>query len=198
MQRTANAAAETTVLAFGDSLFAGWGLAPGQSVPDQLQQIADAQGLPVRMINAGVSGDTSAGGLRRLGWALSPLPDVVMVELGANDALQGLSPEEMERNLEAILQQLQQESIPVLLIGMRAPANLGEEYSRRYNAIFAVLAERYNTLYYPFMLEGVAGNEELVLPDGLHPNAAGARVIAENLYPYLHKLVKKAQQEQKD
>lgn len=183
------ASGEVVVLALGDSLTAGYGLAADEAVPAVLERLLREEGLEVRLINAGVSGDTSGGGLARLEWALAENPDAAMVELGANDGLRGMSPERMERNLDAILQTLVERGIEVLFTGMGAPPNMGEDYARRYNAVFPRLAEKHGVAFYPFYLEGVYMDPALNLPDGLHPNAAGTRKVAENLLPHVRELV---------
>jgi acyl-CoA thioesterase I len=178
-----------TVLALGDSLTAGYGLAADEAVPAVLERLLRQEGLDVRLINAGVSGDTSGGGLARLEWALAENPDAAIVELGANDGLRGMSPERMEQNLDAILQTLAERGIEVLFTGMGAPPNMGEDYARRFNAVFPRLVEKHGVTFYPFYLEGVYMDPALNLPDGLHPNAAGARRVAENLLPHVRELV---------
>ncbi len=177
------------ILALGDSLTAGYGLAADEAVPAVLERLLREEGLEVRLINAGVSGDTSGGGLARLEWALAENPDAAIVELGANDGLRGMPPEQMERNLDAILQTLAERGIEVLFTGMGAPPNMGEDYARRYNAVFPRLAEKHGVAFYPFYLEGVYMDPALNLPDGLHPNAAGTRKVAENLLPRVRELV---------
>ncbi len=180
-----------TILALGDSLTAGYGLAADEAVPAVLERLLREEGLEVRLINAGVSGDTSGGGLARLEWSLAENPDAAIVELGANDGLRGMSPEQMERNLDSILRTLAERGIEVLFTGMGAPPNMGEDYTQRYNAVFPRLAEKYGVAFYPFYLQGVYMEQTLNLPDGLHPNAAGARRVAENLLPHVRELVQR-------
>ena len=193
----ANAAERTIrILAFGDSLTQGYGVPPGQDFPNQLGRALKAKGLNIAMINAGVSGDTSAGGLARLDWSLADaknMPDVAIVELGANDGLRGLPPAEMEKNLDAILGKLKARKIPVLLAGMKSPRNLGASYAADFDAVFPRLAKKYGVLYYPFFLEGVALQAQLIQPDGLHPNPKGVEVIVKNIEPLVIKLVQQAQ-----
>jgi len=181
--------APVTILALGDSLTAGYGLSPSEAVPAILERMLRDEGYDVRMINAGVSGDTSGGGLARLDWSLAENPDAAIVELGANDGLRGMSVERMEQNLDAILKKLAERDIETLFTGMGAPPNMGEEYGRRYNQVFPRLAEKYDVAFYPFYLEGVYMKQEYTLPDGLHPNAEGTRRIAENLLPHVRELV---------
>jgi acyl-CoA thioesterase I len=178
------------LLVLGDSLTAGFGLPKNQAFPARLESALRAQGMNVTVIDAGVSGDTSAGGLARLDWALgSPPPDCAIVELGANDGLRGLSPAAMETNLDAILGRLKARNIPVLLAGMRAPPNLGRDYAGEYEPVFERLARKHGAIHYPFFLDGVASNPALNQGDGLHPNARGVDVIVERILPYVKKLV---------
>lgn len=186
--------AETVVVAFGDSLSAGYGLGPGESVPARLEAELTARGFPVRVINAGVSGDTTNGGLARLDWVLASVPGgrpaLVIVELGANDALRGIDPALTRKNLNAILQVLTKRQIPVLLSGMVAPPNMGAEYGAAFNSIYPDLAAKYPVTYDPFFLEGVAAKPNLNQMDGMHPNAAGARLIAKRLAPIVSALLR--------
>lgn len=177
------------IVAFGDSLTAGYGLAPADGFAPQLEAHLRAKGLNVRVRNGGVSGDTSAGGRARLNWVLSPATRAVIVELGANDMLRGISPKLTRQNLEAILIELQTRNLPVLLAGMMAAPNLGEAYSRQFNPIYRELAKKYNAVYYPFFLEGVAANRALNISDGIHPNRDGIAVIVKNISPAVEKLL---------
>jgi acyl-CoA thioesterase-1 len=184
------------VLAFGDSLTQGYGVPPGMDFPKVLERALKAKGVNATIINAGVSGDTSAGGLARLDWSLGDAktaPDAAIVELGANDGLRGLAPVEMERNLDAILARLKARNIPVLLAGMKAPRNLGSAYATEFDAVFPRLAKKYDVLFYPFFLEGVALNRALVQPDGLHPNPKGVDAIVNRITPLAMELVHQAQ-----
>lgn len=187
------ALAETRILALGDSLTAGYGLGASDGLTAQLERALKARGVGVRVLNAGVSGDTSAGGLARVDWALGDKPDVAIVALGANDMLRGLDPAKTERNLDGILTKLKAAKVPVLLLGMRAAPNLGREYGERFDAIYPALAKRHGVLLYPFLLDGVAAQPKLNLPDGIHPNAQGIAAIVERLTPYVEKLVAAAQ-----
>lgn len=182
-------AQEVTVLALGDSLTAGYGLGPGDGLTDVLQAALRTKGHDVRIINAGVSGDTTRGGLARLDWALAEAPDLVMVALGGNDMLRGLEPSESFENLNAILAKLAERGTPVLLAGMLAPANMGASYQSEFDAIYPKLAERYDVVFYPFFLDGVALSPSLNQPDGLHPNKQGVEVMAEKLIPYVEQLL---------
>ncbi|HWA29551.1 MAG TPA: arylesterase [Rhizomicrobium sp.] len=182
-------AAPIKILALGTSLTQGYGLPPGTEIPAVLQAALRAKGIDATVINAGVSGDTSAGGLSRLDWSLADHPNAAMIELGSNDALRGIDPKATERNLSAIIAQLQTDHIPVLLLGMEAPKNFGPEYEKRFNAIYPGLARQYNVLLYPFVLDGVALDPKLNQRDGIHPNPAGVKVIVSRLMPYVLKLI---------
>lgn len=177
---------ERTVLALGDSLYAGYGLSRGQSLPDAIQARLRAAGINARLVNAGVSGDTSADGRRRLGYTLDRLgkkPDLVLLGLGGNDVLRQLDPKVTRDNLAAMLDELQKRGIPVVLTGMLAPPNLGPDYAGTFNAIYPELARQHHAPLYPFILDGVLGNRTLMLPDGVHPNARGVARIADRVTP---------------
>lgn len=171
------------ILAFGDSLTAGYGLAPSESFAARLEQRLLDNGFTVRVTNAGVSGDTTSGGLARLDWSLEDRPALVVLELGANDGLRGLDPERMGRNLETMIEKCRTTGARVILAGMRAPVNWGLEYRRQFDGIFPALAEKYDLPFYPFFLEGVIGERALVLDDGLHPNARGVERIVDGILP---------------
>ena len=173
------------IVALGDSLTAGWGLSDGHGFATQLQVSLAVAGVPATVINAGVSGDTSAGGRARLDWALADAPDLVIVELGANDGLRGLDPAKLYENLDAIVTRLRGDGIEVLLTGMRAPPNLGREYADAFHAVFPALADKHDVTFYPFFLDGVAAEPTLNQGDGIHPNAAGVEVIIERITPYV-------------
>jgi acyl-CoA thioesterase I len=181
----ASASAERPlVLAFGDSLIAGYGLQPGLGFAPQLQSALRRHGIPARVADGGVSGDTSAAGRARLGWTLDGLgeqPDLVIVELGANDMLRGIRADETERNLDAMLGELKRRKIRVLLAGMRAIRNADPAYIRRFEALYPALAKRHGADLYPFFLEGVATVEGMSLPDGMHPNFRGVKVIVARI-----------------
>jgi acyl-CoA thioesterase I len=182
-------AGETKILALGDSLTAGYGLPKRHGFTEQLQTALRAEGRDILVINAGVSGDTSAGGRARLGWALADRPDVVMLELGANDGLRGIEPKVTKENLDAILGELQRKGIPVLFAGMRAPPNLGLEYGTEYSAVFKDLAARYDVVFYPFFLDGVAGDPALNQGDGIHPNPKGVAIMVERILPAVREVL---------
>jgi acyl-CoA thioesterase I len=177
------------ILMLGTSLTQGYGLPPGAEIPALLQAKLKATGLDAQVINAGVSGDTSAGGLSRLDWSLADHPDAAVVELGSNDALRGILPAQTERNLSGILTKLQAQHIPTLLLGMKAPRNLGPEYARAFDSIYLKLSKQYGAMLYPFVLEGVALNPKLNQADGLHPNVAGAEIIAARVFPGVKALI---------
>ena len=185
-------AAPLKILALGTSLTQGYGLPPGTEFPAVLEARLKAAGIDATVINAGVSGDTSAGGLARLDWSLAGHPDAAIVELGSNDALRGLPPTGTEKNLAAILQKLKAAHVAVLLCGMKAPRNLGLDYAREFDAIYARLAKRYGVLLYPFMLDGVAMNPKLNQADAIHPNPAGVKIIVARMLPLVKKLVAEA------
>lgn len=178
-----------TILAFGDSLTAGYGLETSESYPVQLQMALAAKGHKVSVVNAGVSGDTTSGGLARLDWTLNPKPDAVILELGANDALRGLDPNVPRENLDRMLAALKAKGIPVLLAGMRAPGNWGDDYARNFDGIFRDLATKYNVSLYPFFLDGVALDPSLTQPDGLHPTAKGVAEIVKRMLPEVEALL---------
>lgn len=174
------------VVAFGDSLFAGYNLAQDQGFAPALERRLAASGIKARVFNAGVSGDTSAAGLQRLAFTLDGLdrkPDLIIVGLGANDMLRGLSPETTRANLDAILIELKKRDIPTMLTGMLAAPNMGPEYAEAFNPIYPDLAKKYGLTLYPFFLDGVAGHRLLLLPDGMHPNDKGIDTIIGRIAP---------------
>lgn len=179
-------AKDKLVLAFGDSLTAGYGLKPNDSFPAQLQAALIKGGIPARVHNAGVSGDTSAAGRGRLAFVLAGLkvkPDIVILELGANDMLRGLKPDQTRANLDAILTELGKRRIPVILAGMRASPNLGRAYQTQFDPIFASLARKHGARLYPFFMNGVTPNRTLLIADQLHPNPRGVAIIVRGIYP---------------
>ncbi|MBP2229849.1 acyl-CoA thioesterase-1 [Azospirillum agricola] len=183
------AAAPVKLLALGDSLTAGYGLPEPQGFASQLQKALTAKGYSVTVVNAGVSGDTTAGGLARLDWALADKPDAALVELGANDMLRGLDPAAAKANLDAILTRLNERRIPTLLAGMLASPSLGRPYTERFNALYPELAKTHGVPLYPFFLDGVATERALIQADGLHPNAQGVAVIVERILPDVTRLL---------
>ncbi|HEX3755037.1 MAG TPA: arylesterase [Rhizomicrobium sp.] len=182
-------AAPVKILALGTSLTQGYGLPPGTEFTAQLQAALKAAGIDAQVINAGVSGDTSADGLSRLDWSLADHPQAAIVELGSNDMLRGIPPSETEKNLRAILAKLKAAHVKVLLTGMMAQANLGRDYVQQFDAIYPRLAKKFGVLFYPFMLQGVALNPKLNQADGMHPNPAGVKVIVKHMLPLVKKLV---------
>lgn len=191
-------AAETVhILAFGDSLTAGYGLPASEAFPVRLEAALKARGLDVSVINAGVSGDTTAGGKARIQWSLegTPEPDAAIVALGSNDGLRGIEPAEMRANLKAILEALKVADLPVLLAGMKAPRNFGPEYVEEFDAVFPELARAYDTIYYPFLLEGVALERGLNQDDGIHPNEKGVARLVQGILPLAEQLVTRARAE---
>ena len=174
------------VLAFGDSLFAGYRLDRGDSYPARLQAALRERGLNVNVTNAGVSGDTTAAGLQRIDFVLDSMagkPDLVLLELGANDMLRGLSPERTRENLDAILAELKKRAVPAMLTGMVAAPNMGADYAGTFNAIYPDLAKKYGVGLYPFFLDGVITKRELLLGDGIHPNPAGVKTVVGKVEP---------------
>ena len=178
------------IVAFGDSLTAGLGVATEDTYPARLQRRLDEQGLRYRVINAGVSGDTTAGGVRRVEWVLKSHPDMVILELGGNDGLRGLNVQETKANLERIIQRCQEASVTVVLAGMKLPPNYGADYTKAFEAIYPALAKRYRVTLIPFFLDGVAGSASLNQADGIHPTSEGYRIITEKVLeqitPLLH------------
>ena len=180
------------ILALGSSLTQGYGLPPGTEFTTQLQAALKAQGIDADIVNAGVSGDTSSGGLSRLDWSLADHPDAAILELGSNDMLRGVPPKVTEKNLRAILSTLQKDHVPVLFTGMHAQRNLGPDYVAEFDAIYPRLAKDYPVIFYPFILDGVALNPKLNQADGLHPNPAGVKIIVARILPDVKKLVARA------
>jgi len=185
-------AAEKLVLAFGDSLTAGYGLKPNESFPAQLQAALRKDGVQVRVHNAGVSGDTTAQGKARLNWVLRSFPrspDLAIVELGGNDMLRGIDPAQTRANLNAILADLKRRKIKVLLAGMLAAPNMGSAYRAKFDPIYPALAKQYDARLYPFFMKGVAGNRTLQLKDNIHPTAQGVAVVVRNIMPMVKGLL---------
>lgn len=177
------------VLVLGDSIAAGLHLSLEQAFPAVLQRLLAERGAPFQLVNAGVSGDTTAGGLARVDWVLRSRPDVVVVELGANDGLRGQPPEAIEQNLRAVVEACRAGGAEVLLLGLRMPPSLGPDYARDFDAVYPRVAEGLGVAFVPFFMEGVAGVPELNLDDGIHPTPAGHRRLAENVAPALQDLL---------
>ena len=178
------------IVVLGDSITAGLGLEPEQAYPTLIQQKVDAESLGYQVVNAGVSGDTSAGGLSRLDWALDGDVKVMVVALGGNDALRGLPPDDLRKNLTAIIERAQARHISVVLAGMEAPPNFGQTYTVSFRQVYADLAKQYGVPLIPFLLQGVAGIEGLNQRDGIHPTAEGARTVADNIWTVLRPMLK--------
>lgn len=177
------------IVGFGDSLMAGYGLGPGEGFTNKLQAALRADGHDVTVENAGVSGDTTSGGLSRLDWSVPDGTRLVILELGANDMLRGIVPDLVEKNLDAMMARLKARNIPVLLAGMQAAPNLGHAYQEAFGSIYPKLAEKYGVPLYPFFLDGVAGNPSLELEDGMHPNAKGVEKMVEGILPTVEKAI---------
>jgi acyl-CoA thioesterase-1 len=187
-------AADKMILAFGDSLTAGYGLKPAEAFPAQLEAALRRDKVAVRVQNAGVSGDTTAQARARLDWVLQSMkqkPDLVIVQLGGNDMLRGIDPAQTRANLSAILAELKKRKMPVLLAGMLAAPNLGSDYGKRFNPIYPALAKQYGAGLYPFFLKGVTGNPALQLPDHMHPTAKGVAVVVRGISPSVKKALGK-------
>ena len=189
-------AADTTqekivVLALGDSLTAGFGVDAEENFPSRLQVKIDNAGLTYKVINAGVTGDTTAGGVRRINWLMKHEPQIVILALGANDGLRGLSTEEMRSNLDTMIRISQEHGARVLLAGMKALPNYGEDYILKFESVYPELAKKYDLPYLPFLLEGVAGVREYTRPDGLHPTGSGYKIIADLVWKHLQPMLKK-------
>jgi acyl-CoA thioesterase-1 len=181
------------ILALGTSITQGYGLPPGTDFTVQLQAALKREGIDAVVTNAGVSGDTSAGGLARLDWSLADHPGAVIVELGGNDMLRGIPPAETEKNLRAILARLKSAHVPVLLTGMHAQRNLGADYVKQFDGIYPRLARETGVLFYPFILDGVALNPKLNQADGMHPNPAGVKIVVARILPLVKKLAKESE-----
>ena len=185
----ASAAEEITLVGFGDSLMAAYNLQGEEGFPSRLEAALRERGHDISIIDAGVSGDTTSGGLARLDWSIPDGVDGVILELGANDALRGLPPEKTRENLQAMIARLQERGIAILLAGMLAPPNMGGDYETSFNAIYPDLATKYGLTLYPFFLDGVTGNPDLQLSDGMHPNASGINVMVENFIPAAERFI---------
>ncbi|WP_349956502.1 arylesterase [Rhizobium sp. ZPR3] len=171
------------LVGFGDSLMAGYQLSPGDGFPAKLEAALKAKGLDIAVADAGVSGDTTSGGLSRIDWSVPDGTDGVILELGANDALRGIPPEQTEKNLETMIERLKDRKISILLVGMLAPPNMGADYADKFNPIYKRLADKYQLALYPFFLDGVATHADLQLSDGMHPNPKGVDVMVEHMLP---------------
>jgi len=186
------ASGDAVVVTLGDSLTAGLGVAADEAFPARLEARLKTEGYAYRVVNAGVSGDTTAGGLRRVDWVLRARPEVVIVALGANDGLRGQDPRAMRANLDEIVARLQSASARVLLVGMRLPPNYGGDYTKEFEAVFPAVARRAKVPLMPFLLDGVAGVPRLNQADGIHPTAEGQQTIADHLWPFVRPLLRPA------
>lgn len=182
------------IVAFGDSLTAGLGVQVDESYPAQLQRRLDSLGYHYRVINAGVSGDTTAGGLRRVSWILNSKPELVILELGANDGLRGIPVDETQQNLRQIVRRLQEAQVTVILAGMKLPPNYGQDYTTRFEAMYRTLAKEHQVAFIPFFLEGVGGSALLNQADGLHPTSEGYKVVVEHLLKVLSPMLSEREQ----
>lgn len=182
-------ARQISIVGFGDSLMAGYGLGPGESFPDKLEAALRGKGFEVAITNAGVSGDTTSGGLARLEWSVPEDADIVLLELGANDMLRGIAPASSEENLDAMISKLTGRGQTVVLAGMMAAPNLGAEYASAFNPIYERLAQKYGLTLIPFFLDGVAAEPGLLLEDGMHPNAGGVDRMVERMLPVFEKVL---------
>ena len=182
-----SAANQKTILVLGDSIAAGYGLDPEEAFPALLQEKIDQHGLKYKVVNAGVSGDTTAGGLRRIGWLLRNPVDVLLLELGGNDGLRGIDPTETEKNLQGIIEKVREKNpnVRIVIAGMQMPENMGKEYTARYREVFPRVAKQNNATLIPFLLEGVGGKADLNQPDRIHPTAEGHRIIAATIWKIL-------------
>jgi acyl-CoA thioesterase-1 len=181
-----------TILFFGDSLTAGYGLSTEEAFPALVEKLLTKDGKTVKVINGGLSGETTAGGLSRIDWTLRQPIDVFVLELGANDGLRGLPLEQTKKNLQAIIDKVRVKypKVKIVVVGMMVPPNMGNDYTTQFNNIFPAIAKKNKTTLMPFLLEGVAGNEKLNLPDGIHPNIEGHKIVAGNVYKIIAPLLK--------
>lgn len=179
------------IVAVGDSLTAAYGLDESEGYPALLEKKLQADGYNYQVVNAGVSGETSSGALSRMEWILTLAPDIVVLETGANDGLRGIDPQVTEENIRRILQLLKDKNVGVLLAGMKMVANLGPAYVARFNAVYPQLAKEFEVVFMPFFLEGVAMKRAMTLSDGIHPNAAGYKVITKNIFPFVVQVIDK-------
>ena len=177
------------ILALGDSLTAGFGVAQEESFPSRLQVKINEAKLGYKIVNAGISGDTTAGGVRRINWLMKHKPQIVILALGANDGLRGLSVDEMRSNLETMIRISHDHDARVLLAGMKTLPNYGEDYQQKFESVFSELANKYDLVYLPFLLKGVAGVREFTRPDGIHPTASGYKIVAELVWEYLRPML---------
>jgi acyl-CoA thioesterase I len=185
------AAQERTILFFGDSITAGYGLDPDDAFPALIQQKIDSLGKSYKVVNSGVSGETSAGGLRRIDWVLQQPVDIFVLELGGNDGLRGINPSSTKENLQGIMDKVKSKypEATIILTGIEAPPNMGQSYTNEFRTLFSDLASANNVIFLPFILEGVAGDPELNLPDGIHPTEEGHKILARNVWEVLEPVI---------
>ncbi|MGQ9804709.1 MAG: arylesterase [Chlorobiales bacterium] len=190
---------EKVILFLGDSLSAGFGLDVAEAFPSLIQEKIEQEKLPFKVVNAGLSGETTAGGLRRIDWLLKQQVDVLVIELGGNDGLRGIEPSETEKNLQGIINKMRAKNpnAIIVLAGMQAPPNMGKNYTETFRRIFPVLAKKNSIELIPFLLEGVAGNPRLNLPDGIHPTAEGHQLIAQTIWKTLYPILSRTAQAQR-
>jgi acyl-CoA thioesterase-1 len=189
--QTATSAQERTLVAMGNSLTAGFGISENQAYPALLQKKLAADGIPYRVVNAGISGETSSGALSRVQWILTLKPDIVILETGANDGFRGIDPALVEKNIDETVRILQESGATVVLAGMQIVRNLGREYTDAFNAIYPRVAQKHGVILIPFFLEGVAGEPDLNQADTIHPTARGYEIITKTVYPYVVKAIEK-------
>lgn len=190
---------EKVILFLGDSLSAGFGLDVAKAFPSLIQEKIQQEKLPFEVVNAGLSGETTAGGLRRIDWLLKQRVDVLVIELGGNDGLRGIAPSETEKNLQGIIDKMRAKNPDAIIVlaGMQAPPNMGKEYTETFRRIFPALAKKNSIELIPFLLEGVAGNPRLNLPDGIHPTAEGHQLIAQTIWKTLYPILSRTAQAQR-
>lgn len=188
---TVSALGQKNILMFGDSITAGYGLDEDQAYPALIQEKLDSLGMNYNVVNAGLSGETTAGGARRVDWILQQEIDIFLLGLGGNDGLRGIDPENTKKNLGTIIEKVwdKDEDIEIILAGMQAPPNLGDQYTTRFRNVFVEVTNEYGVIFMPFLLEDVAGNQELNQPDGIHPTAEGQQIIADNIWSVLKPLL---------
>ncbi len=191
LMNASHSLAEPVILAFGDSLTAGFGVAPEEAYPARLERLLEEKGYHYKVVNAGVSGDTTAGGVARVDWVLQHEPKIVILELGANDGLRGLPLMEMQRNLETIIEACLKKGAKVLLVGMEVPPNMGEEYSDDFRDTFFLLARKYKINYLPFFLKDIAAHAKLLQEDGIHPVSKGYEIATQTVFKYLEPMLEK-------
>ncbi len=195
VETAAPAADRITIVAFGDSLTEGFGVEPGESYPAQLGAKLEANGYDIDVVNGGISGETSSGGLSRVDWMLGTEPDIVIVETGGNDGLRGIELSETAANIDEIVRKFDESGVIVIVAGMQIVQNLGEEYTTEFAAIYPTVATKYGTILIPFFLEGVAADPDLNQPDFIHPTGDGYTVIVDNIYPFVVEAIEQAEQQ---